>query len=95
MFPCFATRVSGSYYKMSLMAESGCLEQVDCGADNPTSYYAASYHETRKGGQGPVWAVTPLIINKFKCHFFNASTYSIQYWTPYPESLGTKAFRIL
>jgi hypothetical protein len=24
---------------MSLMAESGCLEQVDRGADNPTSYY--------------------------------------------------------
>jgi hypothetical protein len=59
VFPCFATRISGSYYYMSLMAESGCLEQVDRGADNPTSYY---YHETRKGGQGPVWAVAPLII---------------------------------
>jgi hypothetical protein len=22
-----------------------------------------NYHETRKGGQGPVWAVAPLIIN--------------------------------
>jgi hypothetical protein len=42
---------------MSLMAESGCLKQVDRGVDNPTSY-----HETRKGGQGPVWAVAPLII---------------------------------
>jgi hypothetical protein len=46
---------------MSLMAESGCLEQVDHGADNPTSYYI-NYHETRKGGQGPVWAVAPQII---------------------------------
>jgi hypothetical protein len=45
---------------MYLMAESGCLEQVDRGADNPTSYY--NYHEIRKGGQGPVWAVVPLII---------------------------------
>jgi hypothetical protein len=24
------------------MAESGCLEQVDRGADNPTSYYKLS-----------------------------------------------------
>jgi hypothetical protein len=47
---------------MFLMAESGCLEQVDRGADNPTSYYKKNYHETRKEGQGPVWAVTPLII---------------------------------
>jgi hypothetical protein len=39
VFPCFAMRVSGSYYYMSLMAESGCLEQVDRGADNPTSFY--------------------------------------------------------
>jgi hypothetical protein len=46
---------------MSVMAESGCLEQVDRGADNPTSYYK-NYHETRKGGQGPVWAVATLII---------------------------------
>jgi hypothetical protein len=43
---------------MSLMAESGCLEQVDRGAGNPTPYY----HQTRKGGQSPVWAVAPLII---------------------------------
>jgi hypothetical protein len=43
---------------MFLMAESGCLEQVDRGADNPTT----NYHETRKGGQGPIWAVAPLII---------------------------------
>jgi hypothetical protein len=45
---------------MDLMAESGCLEQVDRGADNPTSHY--NYHETRKGGQGPFWAVASLII---------------------------------
>jgi hypothetical protein len=29
------------------------LEQVDRGADNPTSYIP-NYHETRKGGQGPI-----------------------------------------
>jgi hypothetical protein len=46
---------------MALMAESGCLGQVDRGADNPISYYT-NYHETRKGGQGPVWAVAPVII---------------------------------
>jgi hypothetical protein len=46
---------------MALMAESGYLEQVDRGADNPTSYYT-NYHETRKIGQDPVWAVAPLII---------------------------------
>jgi hypothetical protein len=46
---------------MALMAESGCLEQVDRGADNPTSYYT-NYHETRKGGQGPDRAVAPVII---------------------------------
>jgi hypothetical protein len=34
--------------------------EVDSGFDNPTSYY--DYHETRKGGQGPVWVVAPLII---------------------------------
>jgi hypothetical protein len=45
---------------MSLMAESGCLEQVDRGADNPTSYY--NYHEARKEGQGPIWAVAPLMM---------------------------------
>jgi hypothetical protein len=47
---------------MAVMAESGCLEQVDRGADNPTSYYKKNYNETRKGDQGPVWAVAPLII---------------------------------
>jgi hypothetical protein len=46
---------------MALMAESVCLEQVDRGADNTTST-TTNYHETRKGGQGPVWAVAPLII---------------------------------
>jgi hypothetical protein len=45
------------------MAESGCLEQVDRGADNPTSYYKTIIKPV-KGGQGPVWAVAPLIINK-------------------------------
>jgi hypothetical protein len=57
---------------MALMAESGCLEQVDRGADNPTLYYT-NYHETRKGGQGPVRAVAPVIIILFKeekfCNF--------------------------
>jgi hypothetical protein len=38
---------------MSLVIESGWLEQVDRGADNPTSYIP-NHHETRKGGQGPV-----------------------------------------
>jgi hypothetical protein len=56
---------------MALMAESGCLEQVDRGADNPTSYYT-NYHETRKGGQGPVFAVAPLII-------IRTCTYKVQY----------------
>jgi hypothetical protein len=46
---------------MSLMAESGCLEQVDRGADNPTSYYKTIMKPV-KGGQGPVWVVAPLII---------------------------------
>jgi hypothetical protein len=46
---------------MSLMAESGCLEQVDRGADNPTSYYK-TITKPVKGGQGPVWVVAPLII---------------------------------
>jgi hypothetical protein len=46
---------------MALMAESGCLEQVDRGADNHTLYYT-NYHETHKGGQGPVWAVAPMTI---------------------------------
>jgi hypothetical protein len=41
---------------MSLMAESGCLEQIDRGADNPTSYYKTIMKPV-KGGQGPVWAV--------------------------------------
>jgi hypothetical protein len=45
---------------MSLMAESGCLEQDDRGADNP--HRTVNYHETRKGGQGLVRAVAPLII---------------------------------
>jgi hypothetical protein len=43
------------------MAESGCLEQVDRGADNPTSYYKTIMKPV-KGGQGPVWTVAPLII---------------------------------
>jgi hypothetical protein len=43
-----------------LMAESWYLEQVDRGADNP--HRTINCHETRKGGQGPVWAVAPLII---------------------------------
>jgi hypothetical protein len=36
---------------MSLVVESGWLEQVTRGADNPTSYIPND-HETRKGGQG-------------------------------------------
>jgi hypothetical protein len=39
----------------------GVLEQVDRGADNPTSYYKTIMKPV-KGGQGPVWAVAPLII---------------------------------
>jgi hypothetical protein len=50
---------------MSLMAESGCLEQVDRGADNPTSYYKTIMKPV-KGGQGLVWAVAPLIIINIK-----------------------------
>jgi hypothetical protein len=38
---------------MSLVVESRWLEQVDRGADNPTSYIP-NHHETRKGGQGPI-----------------------------------------
>jgi hypothetical protein len=61
---------------MALMAESGCLEQVDRGADNPTSYYT-NYHETRKGGQGPFWAVAPLIIIRTKCYFSRLSFHAL------------------
>jgi hypothetical protein len=42
------------------MAKSGCLEQFDRGADKPTSHY--NYHETHKGGRGPIWAVAPLMM---------------------------------
>jgi hypothetical protein len=38
---------------MSLVVVSGGQNQVDRGADNPTSY-VPNYHETRKGGQGPI-----------------------------------------
>jgi hypothetical protein len=38
---------------MSPVVESRWLEQVDRGADNPTSYIP-DHHETRKGGQGPI-----------------------------------------
>jgi hypothetical protein len=46
---------------MAVMAESGCLEQVDRGADNLTSYYTTIMKPV-KGGQGTVWAVAPMII---------------------------------
>jgi hypothetical protein len=40
-----------------------------------TPHLTISYHETRKGGQGPVWAVTPLIITIVwlvrRCYFRN------------------------
>jgi hypothetical protein len=49
---------------MSLMAESGCLEKVDRGADNLTSYYKTIMKPV-KGDQGPVWAVAPLIIIRY------------------------------
>jgi hypothetical protein len=57
------------------MAESGCLEQVNRGADNPTSYYK-NYHETRKEGQGLVWAVAPLIIrNPISINFVSYNSF--------------------
>jgi hypothetical protein len=37
---------------MSLVVESGWLEQVDCVADNPHRN-TPNCHETRRGGQGP------------------------------------------
>jgi hypothetical protein len=44
---------------MSLVVVSGGQNQVDLGVDNPTSYIPF-YHETRKGGQGPIqgWSAT-------------------------------------
>jgi hypothetical protein len=30
--------------------------------EKETPHLTTNYHETRKGGQGPVWAVAPLII---------------------------------
>jgi hypothetical protein len=38
---------------MSLVVVSGGQNQVDRGADNPTSYIP-NYHETRKGSFGPI-----------------------------------------
>jgi hypothetical protein len=38
---------------MSLVVISGGSNQVDRGADNPTSY-VPNYHETRNGGQSPI-----------------------------------------
>jgi hypothetical protein len=51
--PGFATRCLLALLTDVLGGRIRWLGQVDRGADNPTSYIP-NYHETRKGGQGPI-----------------------------------------
>jgi hypothetical protein len=68
------------------MAESGCLEYVDRGADNPTSYYKTIMKPVN-GGQGPVWVVAPLIIIMFHLHIFT-NFFEVIIFTP-PKLIPT------
>jgi hypothetical protein len=63
----FLTRVSLLRHE-SLVVTTRCLWWLNQGVQNRsiveliTPHRTTNYHGTRKGGQGPVWAVAPLII---------------------------------